>query len=324
MRSPRSSQWPQRLPSLTTGHLLLQEPLGVFSREGPRAGAGSDGVVRFGLGGWWDEDSFGPHETCLMLHILGLDPHLFLRNPPLCLLLSGVLRRWGGRVGRDGKFPASSKAGFRCSRFPSCFFLPIIYSFNKHSISALYGAWPRGTVSLPPRACALDTSVRGLGLLGLAGPPESGDTCLPAILGTTQPAPPGHFTSPTKAQKPTSLLINVLERAFPALPFVKVHEKPDHMQPKAGGGSCPSLTRGQPFVLFRPSTDWTRPTHAGKSNRPPSGRQFDRSFRLKTALQTRRNDVRPNVLWPVTLTITLPAGTFQARCTHWGAGAGNL
>lgn len=198
MRSPRSSQWPQRLPGLTTSHLLLQEPLGVFSREGPRAGAGSDRVVRFRLGGWWDEDSLGPHETCLMLHILGLDPHLFLRNPPLCLLLSGVLRRWGGRVGRDGKFPASSKAGFRCSRFPSCFFLPIIYSFNKYSLStsALCGAWPRDAVSLPPRAHASDTSVRGLGLLGLTGPPESRDACLPVILGTTQPAPPGSSPLP--------------------------------------------------------------------------------------------------------------------------------
>lgn len=224
MRSSRSSQRPQRLPSLTTGHLLLQEPLGVFSREGPRAGAGSDRVVSFGLGGWWDEDSLGPHETCLMLHILGLDPHLFLRNPPLCLLLSGVLRRWGGRVGRDGKFPASSKAGFRCSRFLSCFFLPIIYSFNKHSISALYGAWPRGTVSLPPCACACasDTSVRGLGLLGLAGPSESG--ACQRFWGPLSQHPPGISPLPQKRRSrpaSSSTCWNVRFLLYPSLRFTR-------------------------------------------------------------------------------------------------------
>lgn len=134
------------------------------------------------------------------------------------------------------------------------FSLRIIHSFDKHSLStsALCGAWPRGTVSLPPSTCALDTSVRDLGLLGLTGPPESDDACLSSILETTQPAPPGISRLP---QKQTSLLISVPKHAFPALPFVTVREKPDHTQLKTGRRSCPLLTKGQPFVLVRPSTD---------------------------------------------------------------------
>lgn len=135
--------------------------------------------------------------------------------------------------------PASSKAGFRRSRFPISFlpphhpFLQQTFAQHERSVRSL----ARGDGQSPRLAPAPWTPASGAGACrDSPGLPNPTMRACQRCWGGPAASTPRRCASPTKAQKQSSLPVSAPERAFPALAFVKAPEKPDRRQPETGGG----------------------------------------------------------------------------------------